>query len=114
MSFSFKGLEGIDGIINDLNRAIGSVKDVDGWVVGTGSSYAVYVEYGAENMEAQSYMRRAAKEVLKELPRLEREADGINDLIKKVALRIERLAKKYCPVDTGNLKASIEAERIRR
>jgi hypothetical protein len=83
------------------------------YVVGTNVEYAVYVEFGTSKMAAQPYLRPAAKKVMNE------EADALADLassteelVKGVALSIEREAKKKVPVDTGNLRGSITAQRV--
>lgn len=83
------------------------------WIIGTNVEYSVYVEFGTSNMDAQPYLFRAADDVMRHAQRIwKRWSGGLEGYLKELALRIERLAKKYCPVDTGNLRASLKAEKI--
>lgn len=109
-------LLGFNGTINEIrslqNQVVGENADAI-YIVGTNVEYAAFVEFGTSRMEAQPYLRRAAEEVASNPAAHVGTVDGIGDFVKKVALAIERLAKQYSPVDTGNLKASIKAEKMR-
>lgn len=83
------------------------------WVVGTNVEYSVYVEFGTSKMGAQPYFRPAIEHAKRNSAAWFKAANDIAGFVKKVALEIERYAKQVVPVDTGNLRASIRAERIR-
>lgn len=84
------------------------------YIVGTNVRYSVFVEFGTSKMAAQPYLRPAAEKVMnEEADQLAELADSTEDLVKGIALAIEREAKKKVPVDTGNLRASITAQRVR-
>lgn len=61
---------------------------------------------------AQPYLRPALERALREFDTYALEADSAEELVENLALRVEAIAKEEVPVDTGNLRASIEAERI--
>lgn len=82
------------------------------YITGTNVEYSIWVEVGTTKMEAQPYLFPAAKAVGRD-PEAHIEGYGsIEGLIKQVALAVEREAKERVPVDTGNLKGSIRAQRI--
>jgi len=84
------------------------------YVVGTDVEYAAFVEFGTSKMKAQPYLRPAARQVARSPgTHIGGDPDSVNQFVRQLALAIERQAKKKAPVDTGNLKASIRAERIR-
>lgn len=92
--------------LNDLKDSLDAEET---WVVGTNVEYSVHVEYGTEDMAAQPYLRPAVREAVREI-----EADDYDDvdsLVEGLAMTIEAKAKDKVPVDTGNLKRSIEAEK---
>ena len=100
---------GFDGVMDAL--------DYDGfgtreYRVGTNVEYAVYVEFGSARNEAQPYLRPAVDEAMSEMDRIADDVDSPEELVERLALRVEELAKKNAPVDTGNLQASIEAQRV--
>lgn len=84
------------------------------YIVGTDVEYAVYVEFGTSRMAAQPYMRPAVKSVVnRKGDQFAEDAESAKDLVKKLALEIEREAKERAPVDTGTLQNSIQAQRRR-
>lgn len=83
------------------------------YVVGTNVEYAPYVEFGTSKMDAQPFLFRAAREVEREVGKYFNRAPTVGAGLLEIAKAIERLAKKYCPVDTGNLRSSIAYERVR-
>jgi hypothetical protein len=83
------------------------------YVVGTNVRYSIYVEYGTSSMEAQPYLRPAIEDAIRSLDTHVDDADSPEELAEQLALHVEKVAKDEVPVDTGNLKNSIEAERIR-
>jgi hypothetical protein len=97
-------------------EALDDLKDFAGeaeYVVGTNVEYAVYVEFGTSKMEAQPYLRPAAERVMEqEADAIAADAESTEEVVRDIALAIERHAKEEVPVDTGNLRASIEAEKI--
>lgn len=118
---TIKGMGSVDKVLRGFVDMISKFEKSEGatWLVGTGVEYAVSVEFGTDKQEAQPFLRTAVKRVLNDkakLKEIERRAlqtsNPVNTIVKLVALEIERVAKQLCPVDTGNLKMSIEAERI--
>lgn len=100
-----------------VSAAIDAIKTVkSGWngdaayVVAVGAEYGAYVEFGTSKMEAQPYLFPAARTVINsEYERHEAAARSVDDLVRRLALAIEREAKQNAPVDTGNLRSSIES-----
>ena len=97
-------------------EALEDLKDFAGnaeYVVGTNVEYAVYVEFGTSKMQAQPYLRPAAERVMQqEADAIAADAENTEEVVKRIALAIERHAKEEVPVDTGNLRGSIEAEKV--
>ncbi len=80
--------------------------------VGTNAEYAVYVEFGTSRNQAQPFLRPAVEEAVSELHEIADDVDSGNELVERLALKIEAYAKDRAPVDTGNLRASITAQRV--
>lgn len=83
------------------------------YVVGPTAKYGVYVERGTSRMKPQPYLEPAVREVGRSIPRIAAQANSSAEVAKLVALEVENLAKRFVPVDTGNLRASISTERVR-
>lgn len=82
------------------------------FTVGTDVEYSVFVEFGTSRMAAQPYLFPAARRVARDPGRYIGEVESTEAAIRKTALAIESIAKDLVPVDTGNLKGSIRAERV--
>lgn len=82
------------------------------YVIGTPVEYSVFVELGTSRMHAQPYLRPAVEHVARNIQTIFNQAGSLSAAIGKLALDIEAEAKRRCPVDTGNLRASIQAERV--
>lgn len=100
---------GFDGVMDAL--------DYDGfgtreYRVGTNAEYSVYVEFGSSRNKAQPYLRPAVNQAVSELDQYASDVDSAGELVERLAMKIEEYAKKNAPVDTGNLRASISAQRI--
>lgn len=103
------GFAAADAWLKDMIMQAGPV-----YLVGSAVEYSVYVEFGTSKMAAQPYLFPAAEAALQEIHQIwENVGYDIHALIRTLALRIEAYAKMRCPVDTGNLRASITAERIK-
>lgn len=100
---------GFDGVMEALDYDGFGTKE---YRVGTNVEYAVYVEFGTSRMEAQPYLRPAVEQAVTEMDTIADSADSPDELVEQLALRIEELAKKRAPVDTGTLRNSIEAQRV--
>jgi len=83
-----------------------------GYLIGTNVEYSIYVEFGTSSSPAQPYLFRAAREVFSNVESIWEKVDDISQLLQIMAMRILRKAKIYCPVDTGNLRASIRVEQL--
>lgn len=100
-----------------FSAAVNAFKAVkSGWngdtryIVAVGAEYGAYVEFGTSSNAAQPYLFPAAETVLQsEFDRHAENADNVDDLVRQLALAMEREAKSNAPVDTGNLRSSIEA-----
>lgn len=96
-----------------FTSALNSISDLlryrvnNTWYVGTNVHYGAYVEFGTSRMQAQPFLRPAAREVSGDLEEYFSRHNSGDAALKAVALDVERQAKKNCPVDTGNLKGSI-------
>ncbi|CDK39672.1 HK97 gp10 family phage protein [Halorubrum sp. AJ67] len=100
---------GLDGVLDALDYdGFGSRK----YRVGTNVEYAVYVEYGTASNQAQPFLRPAVERAVSELDQYASDVDSVDELIEKLAIKIEEYAKKKAPVDTGNLRGSISAQRV--
>lgn len=100
--------------VRESIRAIETIKEgwtsSSAWIVGVGAEYGAYVEFGTSQMEAQPYLLPAARYVLRtKFDELEAQAETLDDLVELLAIEIEAEAKRRAPVDTGNLRSSIEA-----
>lgn len=99
---------------NQLRREFGAPENGDAvYIVGTNVEYAAYVELGTSRMQAQPYLFPAAKRVSRSPGQHVGQVESVDDMVRKVALAIEREAKKRAPVDTGRLQNSIEATRVK-
>ena len=111
MSFG-ANLNGAGAVLADLsrleNRWSGEVK----WVVGSSIKYAVHQEFGTSRHKAQPFLRPAANEVMRNADQIADGADSTDELVKRLALAVERKSKIKAPVDTGALRSSLAAERI--
>lgn len=99
-------MSSIDGIKDRWTG--GSAK----WVVGTNVEYAVYVEFGTSRLAAQPYLRPAAENAVAKADAFATQANSTDEFVELLALQVEREAKEFAPVDTGNLRASITAEKL--
>jgi len=100
--------------IRGATRAIETIKsgwtDNTAWAVGVGAEYGAYVEFGTSQSGAQPYLLPAARHVLRtQFDAIEEQANTLDDLVELLAIEIEAEAKRRAPVDTGNLRSSIEA-----
>lgn len=100
---------GFDGVMDALDYdSFGSEE----YRVGTNVEYAIFVEYGTSRNQAQPYLRPAVEEVLSDIDQIANRVDSPEELVERLALEIEAVAKKNAPVDSGNLRGSITAERL--
>lgn len=107
-------VSGIGAAVNTLETLKSGYGQNVAWIVGVGAEYGAYVEFGTSTMAAQPYLLPAARQATRtELPQIEREARftlrPIHYIVENLALAIEGKAKRKAPVDTGNLRSSIEA-----
>lgn len=112
MSNSGIDILGYASVIEDLDDVRDAVSTTEQWKVGTNVEYAVYVEFGTSDQAAQPYLRPAARSALRDFDSVVGSVDDADELVEELALRIEEKAKDRAPVDTGNLRRSIEAERL--
>lgn len=82
------------------------------YIVGPSVEYAAYVEFGTSKMDAQPYLLPAAREVGRNPTAHINNPQSGDDLVRQIAFAIERKASENAPVDTGALKASIQAVKV--
>lgn len=100
---------GIADAVDTMNSLSRGMNDV-AYVVGVGAEYGAYVEFGTSKMAAQPYLIPATQEVMNaEFDRHEAAATSMEDLVRRLAVAIEKNARDNAPEDTGHLKGSIEA-----
>lgn len=104
---------GFGAMMNELDSLQINIKSNAVYVVGTNVEYSVWVEMGTSSMAAQPYLRPAVRDAERKIPQFAEQAGSTDELIKLIALHIERVAAEKAPVDTGNLMSSISTERVR-
>ena len=96
-----------------LDRIIRGLRDSE-WIVAVGVDYAVFVEFGTRYMRAQPFMRPAAEQVMRtEFRQIERTSNDVPQIVERTARAIERRSKAMAAVDTGRMRASIRAYRVK-
>lgn len=102
--------------VGSLTNAIDGIKDrwttSVSYSVGTNVSYSIHVEYGTSEMAAQPYLRPAAEQAKRDVPAIAAGSDSIDQTVQRVALRVEDIAKRVVPVDSGNLRSSIAVQEL--
>lgn len=115
-------MDGAKQVTSTFDAAIDAAMNEPAWVVGTNVEYAVYLEHGTSRMQPYPFLGPAVEYVMaNEADGIADSADSIDGLIGGIALAIERRAKHYASsgvppgpdVDTGTLKSSIRAQRVR-
>lgn len=106
-------IDGVAGTVGMFQKAKMAYSKTVEWKIGTNVEYAAYVELGTSSQAAQPYLRPALKQARSQANGIIAKHNGdIEAAVKEIALVVEREAKRRCPVDTGNLRASIRAERV--
>jgi hypothetical protein len=83
------------------------------YVVGPTAKYGLFVERGTSTMEPQPYLEPALRSVAADINEVTAGLVGTNEMIRAIALEVQTRAKRRAPVETGNLRASIEVQRVR-
>lgn len=112
------GMQKVRRMLENLSIEVGTDAV---YVVGSSVEYAVYQELGTSRMEANPFLQPAAEDARQRIPVLARQANTGSELVRLVALYVERRAKHYAStgvppgpdVKSGNLRGSIEAQRIK-
>lgn len=107
-------VNGASAVARTFQQAKNAYGTPSAWIVAVGVEYGAYVEFGTSRNQPQPYLFPAADKVMRsDFQRLERACHRAKNptetLIESLALAIEREAKRRAPVDTGALRASIEA-----
>ncbi|WP_248908150.1 hypothetical protein [Halocatena marina] len=103
-------MTGVGSLLNTVNDIKERWFTTTTYIVATNIEYGIYVEFGTYKMAAQPYLRPAADHARRNIDRWAANADSIDELVRDVALEIERYAKEVVPVDEGTLRGSIRAE----
>ena len=122
-------LNGFGFVLNQFEEM--TMPDEVVWVVGTDVEYAVYLEFGTSQHEPYPFLFPAAHDVMvNQAERIFRQSTDMEGFIGRLALQIEAQAKanasaahgskgrsegthpSHPKVQSGDLKESIEAERI--
>jgi hypothetical protein len=104
-------------LVDDIDDLQDRYTTTDSWLVGTAVSYAVYVNFGTRDQDPQPFFTSTIQEARQDLPGFiarntqttVAQIDSADELVRVTALAIERVAKQRAPVDTGTLRASIQA-----
>jgi hypothetical protein len=83
------------------------------YVVGPTAKYGLFVERGTSTMEPQPYLEPALRSVAADIGEVTAGLVGTTEMIRAIALEVQTRAKRRAPVKTGNLRASIEVQRVR-
>jgi len=83
------------------------------YIVGPTAKYGVFVERGTSTMEPQPYLEPALRSVAADIDEVTAGLTGTNEMIRAIALEVQTRARARAPVDTGNLRSSIEIQRVR-
>lgn len=109
---------------NNLMKALGEIQtqvtETGVFVVGTNASYGAFVEFGTSSQSAQPFLIPAAREaqrnpaayIQKHTGTSIDQLESTKEVVKVLALAIERDAKERAAVDVGNLKASITSAEL--
>lgn len=108
-NFGFE-LLGKSSVLSALDDLLSAWTVDSEWYVVAGADYAPYVEYGTYKMQAQPYMRPAAKTVGSQMDGYMDRVQTADEAQRAVAKAVEEEAKRIVPVDTGHLKNSIETK----
>lgn len=93
--------------------------------VGTAVEYAVYLEFGTSKMDPKPFFRPAIVEARRDLESFVadntetslRQIDAVDELVETIAFALERRVKEIITekglVDTGALRASVQAVRAK-
>lgn len=104
------GLIGLSATQDMLENA--KPDDTATYRVSAETDYAVYVEMGTRNMEAQPYMRPAVNQTMRNAGSYAAQADSNDEFVELLAEAIADKARDKAPVDTGTLRDSITVEKL--
>lgn len=114
-------LIGFGAVMNALDDLSIELRTNAVYVVGPSAEYGVYQELGTRDMEPNPFLQPAVRDARRNMARIVKGAESGNEMVKQVALYVEKRAKYYATtgnppgpnVRTGNLRASIHTERVR-
>lgn len=102
-------LIGMENVLGALDyEEFGSAR----YVVGSNVEYAIFVEYGTSQNQAQPYLRPAVERAVRSIEQSISISESPDEIAQRLALEIEAEAKREAPVDTGNLQNSITAQKL--
>jgi hypothetical protein len=64
-------------------------------------------------MEPQPFLEPALRSVEQDIDEITAGLVGTNEMVRAIALELQTRAKRRAPVDTGNLRNSIQIQRVR-
>lgn len=104
-------LTGVAGML----EAIDDIKDAliirDKWVIGTNVPYASFQEFGTSYQTGTPHLRPGFDQTVAKFDAIAGDMDDGQEIVKEIALEIERETKLKAPVDTGHLRASYRTEK---
>ena len=106
MGFSFE-MEGLDSV----DKLFTPIKSGQNVAVVAKAEHAAHVEYGTSRSSAQPFARPGTNIALSHFSELEAKAPDLKALVLLLANRMAEEWKKLAPVDTGELRDSIEVEK---
>lgn len=110
-------LFGLGNIVAALDNLKLSVEGDTVYVTGSSAEYSVHLEFGTSRMGARPAMRKAVSTVSRNLGSIASDASSEEEVVKLVALAIEREWKRNIVdmdiIDTGNYLNSVRAEKVK-
>lgn len=115
-------LQGMQGVLDELDDLEERWTGPERWVVGTAVNYSIYLEMGTRHMDPKPFFRPALSELRMQgiggfIAHNTRtnidEIDDIGGLVRKLAFALERRIKEIITakglIETGTLRASVKA-----
>ena len=95
---------------DEVEKAFAPLKGAEDSLVEAQAPHAAAVEYGTSKAPAQPYASPGTAKALSHFDQLEAKAKNLQDLVTLIADAIGAEWRKIVPVDTGELRDSVEVQ----